>query len=214
MQPSELDDSKTSELDQAMDAIKKFVASTTERIDIQLDQHWAQSSAAPTARASQLLFSKVPALGHVLVRVILAHASLSSLHVVGADCTVAQYVVWMLSWVACMQANRRVAQARAAATPSHHVPAPTRSAAAAAAVASRRPQDLFVPPVNNSNTPFVPQLEHLEGIMEEVVAAGGSGNPPPRGHAKLERHAAQLNPSHRAYGCTAMYGICIHHACV
>jgi hypothetical protein len=34
-----------------------------------------------------------------------------------------------------------------------------------------RPQDLFQPPVDNSNSPFLPVLTHLEGLMD----AGSTG---------------------------------------
>jgi hypothetical protein len=66
-----------------------------------------------------------------------------------------------------------------------------------------RPQELFVPAVDNSNTPFVPQLEHLEGIMDEVVAAGGTS----RGHAPLNKQqVANLNANEFASGRKATYG--------
>jgi hypothetical protein len=113
----------------------------------------------------------------------------------------------------CMQASKKELQLQVATTrlASHRAPVPTRQAVMAAAVAAgrlpqqqpSRPQELFVPAVDNSNTPFVPQLEHLEGIMDEVVAAGGTS----RGHAPLNKQqVANLNANEFASGRKATYG--------
>lgn len=69
--------------------------------------------------------------------------------------------------------------------------------------AKTRPQDVFEPLVDNSNTPFSPDFRHLEGVATDL---GPESQPEPAHHssaaeagtgsalrAKLARYAAQLD---------------------
>jgi hypothetical protein len=97
-------------------------------------------------------------------------------------------------------AHARPAAEAVTATPSWvpprataHSPAPTRAASAAAASAATRPQDQFESPPDNSNTPFVPDFEHLEPLMDASPAEVGGGPEGGQVKSKLERHVSQLN---------------------
>ena len=80
--------------------------------------------------------------------------------------------------------------------------------------AKPRPHDLFVPLVDNSNTPFWPDFSHLEGIATDL---GPDSQPLPAqtpeaadfntaylGQCKVARHAAQLS-SDSSKSATATY---------
>ena len=107
-------------------------------------------------------------------------------------------LLWLMLLIGCARVQAPAAKTPVALSELHdplHTAAPTRASAAIAAAFHQRPQDLFDPPVDNSNTPFEPDLSHYGD--DEAIDSTPHRSPArtsSRGEARLAQHAAQLNP--------------------
>ena len=172
--------------------VRQFMAAMSAGADANMDQHWAVAHAKPSVRT---LLS---------CRLCCGASDQSAQARLQYMCCTSRCPYCATQVFTGLQADiSAVAAPRRGRSPAAHSPAPTRAASAVAAAHTSRPQDFFETQPDNANTPFVPELTHLERAVSGAAASPSSQSCTPAKAAtspatdqqdKLQRHAAQMQP--------------------